>query len=131
MARQKRRSGLPNLKMRLATPTLKQHSKPTFLPIACLPLPPKAMWWTCRLTQAPLTLRMLYTQTLATTFWRKSKRQADPLDTVLHNGDIVEIQTKKNAQAQSKWLDFAKTTLARRHIRHALEKDAPSNRKNN
>lgn len=44
-----------------------------------------------------------------------------PLDTELHNGDIVEIQTKKNASPKSKWLDFAKTTLARRHIRNALE----------
>ncbi|HWB34004.1 MAG TPA: HD domain-containing protein [Candidatus Paceibacterota bacterium] len=44
-----------------------------------------------------------------------------PLDTELHNGDIVEIQTKKNAWPKSKWLDFAKTTLARRHIRNRLE----------
>ncbi|HVV14899.1 MAG TPA: HD domain-containing protein [Candidatus Paceibacterota bacterium] len=44
-----------------------------------------------------------------------------PLDTELHNGDIVEIQTKKNARPKQKWLDFAKTTLARRHIRNALE----------
>ncbi|HVZ76159.1 MAG TPA: HD domain-containing protein [Candidatus Paceibacterota bacterium] len=44
-----------------------------------------------------------------------------PLDTELHNGDIVEIQTKKNAWPTSKWLDFAKTTLARRHIRNRLE----------
>ncbi len=45
-----------------------------------------------------------------------------PLHTVLHNGDIVEIQTKKTAHPTPKWLDFAKTTLARRHIRNALEK---------
>ena len=44
-----------------------------------------------------------------------------PLDTQLHNGDIVEIQTKKNARPKVKWLDFAKTTLARRHIRNALD----------
>lgn len=44
-----------------------------------------------------------------------------PLDTVLHNGDIVEIQTKKNSKPSKKWLDFAKTTLARRHIRHTIE----------
>ena len=47
-----------------------------------------------------------------------------PLDTVLHNGDIVEIVNKKSATPKAKWLDFAKTTLARRHIRLALEKDA-------
>ena len=44
-----------------------------------------------------------------------------PLNTVLHNGDIVDIQTKKNAYPTKKWLDFAKTTLARRHIRNTLE----------
>jgi len=45
------------------------------------------------------------------------------LDTVLHNGDIVEIQTRKSAHPTKKWLDFAKTTLARRHIRIAAEKE--------
>ncbi|MEK7109503.1 MAG: TGS domain-containing protein, partial [Patescibacteria group bacterium] len=49
-----------------------------------------------------------------------------PLDTVLHNGDIVEIVTKKSAAPKVKWLDFAKTTLARRHIRIAMEKEAAS-----
>jgi len=46
------------------------------------------------------------------------------LDTELKNGDIVEIETKKNAKPSRKWLDFAKTTMARRHIRNALEKVA-------
>jgi (p)ppGpp synthase/HD superfamily hydrolase len=46
-----------------------------------------------------------------------------PLDTVLHNGDIVEIQTKKTAHPTKKWLDSARTTLARRHIRLALERE--------
>jgi len=45
------------------------------------------------------------------------------LDTVLHNGDIIEIITRKNAKPSQKWLDFAKTTLARRHIRAALERE--------
>jgi guanosine-3',5'-bis(diphosphate) 3'-pyrophosphohydrolase len=45
-----------------------------------------------------------------------------PLETVLHNGDIVEIQVKKSAAPKQKWLEFAKTTLARRHIRNAIEK---------
>jgi guanosine-3',5'-bis(diphosphate) 3'-pyrophosphohydrolase len=53
-----------------------------------------------------------------------------PLDTTLHNGDIVEIITKKAAAPKQKWLDFAKTTLARRHIRLALEKEAPPPPKN-
>lgn len=46
-----------------------------------------------------------------------------PLDTTLHNGDIVDIQTKKSIAPTLKWLGFAKTTLARRHIRNALEKE--------
>ncbi len=46
-----------------------------------------------------------------------------PLDTKLHNGDIVEIVTKKSASPKSKWLDYAHTTLARRHIRLAIEKE--------
>lgn len=44
-----------------------------------------------------------------------------PLDTVLENGDIVNIETRKNAHPTQKWLEFAKTALARRHIRNALE----------
>jgi GTP pyrophosphokinase len=43
-----------------------------------------------------------------------------PLDTTLRNGDIVDIQTKKNSQPSAKWLDFARTTLARRKIRSAV-----------
>ena len=45
------------------------------------------------------------------------------LDYKLHNGDIVEIVTKKSASPKPKWLDFAHTTLARRHIRLAVEKE--------
>lgn len=44
------------------------------------------------------------------------------LDTELKNGDIVEIETKKNAKPTRKWLELAKTTLARRHIRNTLDK---------
>ncbi len=56
-------------------------------------------------------------------FGAKVNGKMVPLDTHLHNGDIVEIQTKKTAKPKSKWLDFAKTTLARRHIRNALERE--------
>ncbi len=42
------------------------------------------------------------------------------LDTALRNGDIVEIITKASAKASRKWLDIAKTTMAKRHIRAAL-----------
>lgn len=44
------------------------------------------------------------------------------LDTELRNGDIVEIETKKSSKPTRKWLDAAKTTMAKRHIRAALEK---------
>lgn len=52
----------------------------------------------------------------------KVNGKMSPLDTTLHNGDIVEIQTKKSATPKTKWLDFAKTTMARRHIRNAIER---------
>lgn len=42
------------------------------------------------------------------------------LDTSLHNGDVVEIITKESSKPTHKWLELAKTTLARRHIRNAL-----------
>lgn len=42
------------------------------------------------------------------------------LDTELHNGDIVEIITKKSSKPTSKWLAFAKTSMAQRRIRSSL-----------
>lgn len=42
------------------------------------------------------------------------------LETELKNGDIVEIETKESAKPSKKWLDIAKTSLARRHIRSEL-----------
>ncbi len=47
------------------------------------------------------------------------------LDTKLNNGDIVEIVTGKNNKPTQKWLEFAKTSLARRHIRSALTTQEP------
>jgi len=44
------------------------------------------------------------------------------LETTLHNGDIVEIQTRNSARPTAKWLELVKTTLAARHIRNALAK---------
>ncbi len=49
------------------------------------------------------------------------------LDTKLKNGDIVEIETKEKATPSRKWLDYAKTSLAKRHIRSYLEKTNPFN----
>jgi GTP pyrophosphokinase len=42
----------------------------------------------------------------------------------LHNGDIVEIDTKESSHPSRKWLDYVKTTLAKRHIRTFLQKEA-------
>lgn len=42
-------------------------------------------------------------------------------DTVLGNGDIVEIMTRDSAHPTKKWLDMARTSVARRHIRTFLE----------
>lgn len=46
------------------------------------------------------------------------------LDTPLKNGDIVEIITKKSSMPNQKWLQYVKTTLARKQIRSALGKGA-------
>ena len=44
------------------------------------------------------------------------------LETKLKNGDIVEIETKDSATPRRKWLDYAKTPLAKRHVRAELDK---------
>ncbi|MBI2046103.1 MAG: bifunctional (p)ppGpp synthetase/guanosine-3',5'-bis(diphosphate) 3'-pyrophosphohydrolase [Parcubacteria group bacterium] len=44
------------------------------------------------------------------------------LDTQLKNGDIVEIIVKKSSMPNQKWLQYVKTTLARKQIRSALGK---------
>lgn len=41
-------------------------------------------------------------------------------DTALGNGDVVEILRKDSAHPSSKWLEIARTSLARRNIRSAL-----------
>jgi GTP pyrophosphokinase len=43
------------------------------------------------------------------------------LDSELKNGDIVEIQTRSSAKPSRKWLQSAKTSVARRKIKTALE----------
>jgi GTP pyrophosphokinase len=49
------------------------------------------------------------------------------LDSTLRNGDIVEIDTKKSSRPTQKWLEFVKTSLARRHIRGALAEEEKKN----
>jgi len=44
------------------------------------------------------------------------------ITSTLQNGDRVEIETKKSAKPNRKWIEFCKTTMAKRHIRNALEK---------
>ncbi len=44
------------------------------------------------------------------------------LSTKLENGDIVEIQSKKDALPNIKWLDFVKTNTAKRKIKAYFEK---------
>lgn len=50
------------------------------------------------------------------------------LDTKLCNGDIVLIMTGDSAKPNRKWLEMAKTSMARRHIRHKLGKLRESER---
>jgi GTP pyrophosphokinase len=53
----------------------------------------------------------------ATTSSARVNAKMVPLGAKLQNGDIVEIITSKNAKPSNKWLDYAKTTMARRKIR--------------
>lgn len=53
----------------------------------------------------------------------KVNRKLVQLDTELRNGDIVEIETRKSSKPSPKWLNFAKTSLARRRIKQALEQE--------
>lgn len=53
----------------------------------------------------------------------KINRKMVQLDSELRNGDIVEITTKKTAKPSRKWLDFTKTSLARRKIKAALDEN--------
>jgi (p)ppGpp synthase/HD superfamily hydrolase len=47
-----------------------------------------------------------------------------PIYSKLKNGDIVEIVTKKDARPSSKWLEYAKTTAAKKHIKSFVEKNS-------
>ena len=46
----------------------------------------------------------------------------------LKNRDIVEIIENKNSHPSSKWLEYAKTTIAKKHIKSYLEKNSLVNR---
>lgn len=47
-------------------------------------------------------------------------------ETKLGNGDIVEILRRDSAHPSPKWLDVARTSLARRHIRAVLDMTEPT-----
>jgi GTP pyrophosphokinase len=40
-----------------------------------------------------------------------------PLETILKNRDVVEIEVKESASPKRKWIDMSKTTLAKRKVR--------------
>lgn len=42
-------------------------------------------------------------------------------DTELQNGDVIEILKSKSARPTAKWIDYARTSMARRHIRATLD----------
>ncbi|MBY0376562.1 RelA/SpoT family protein [Patescibacteria group bacterium] len=44
--------------------------------------------------------------------------------TKLKNGDIVEITSKDSANPTSKWLEYVKTSIAKKHIKAYLEKNS-------
>lgn len=44
-----------------------------------------------------------------------------PLDTVLKNRDIIEIDTKETASPKRKWLEMTRTNLAKRKIRNHIK----------
>lgn len=59
----------------------------------------------------------VHTEVGETTSAARVNGKMTSLGTKLKNGDVVDIITQKNAKPSSKWLDYAKTTLARRRIR--------------
>lgn len=44
-----------------------------------------------------------------------------PLETTLKNRDVIEIEVKESASPKRKWIDMAKTTIAKRKIRQYIK----------
>lgn len=57
-------------------------------------------------------------------FSAKVNKKIAPILSKLKNGDIVEIITKKDSHPSSKWLDYSKTSMAKKNIRSYLEKNS-------
>ncbi|MBI5140072.1 MAG: bifunctional (p)ppGpp synthetase/guanosine-3',5'-bis(diphosphate) 3'-pyrophosphohydrolase [Candidatus Vogelbacteria bacterium] len=53
------------------------------------------------------------------------------LDSKLKNGDIVEIQTRETSRPSSKWLEFVKSSLARKNIKVSLAENEEIKKKIN
>ncbi len=58
----------------------------------------------------------------------KINGKLSPIFSKLHNRDIVEIVTRSDAHPSSKWLEYTKTTLAKKHINSYLEKNSLLNK---
>lgn len=61
-------------------------------------------------------------------FGAKINGKMSQIFTKLKNGDIVEIVKKKDSHPSSKWLEYAKTTIAKKHIKSYLEKNSLLNK---
>ncbi len=48
------------------------------------------------------------------------------LDTTLNSSNIVEIITRKDSKPKSRWIDYAKTNMAKKHIRTYLKEHEES-----
>lgn len=57
-------------------------------------------------------------------FGAKINGKMSQIFTKLRNGDIVEIITKKDSKPSSKWLEYSKTNIARKHIKQYLDKNS-------
>jgi GTP pyrophosphokinase len=58
------------------------------------------------------------------TFGAKINSKMSQIFSPLKNGDIVEIITRKDSKPSSKWLEYARTTIAKKHIKSYLEKNS-------
>lgn len=58
----------------------------------------------------------------------KINGKMSPIFSKLKNRDIVEIIKNKDAHPSGKWLEYAKTTIARKHIKSYIEKNSLLNR---
>ena len=57
-------------------------------------------------------------------FGAKINGKMSQIYTKLKNGDIVEIITRKDSHPSIKWLEYVKTTIAKKHIKSYLEKNS-------